>query len=38
LRLNPIRQDIDDWQSVAAACDSRVTALIREHLLLSDLG
>ena len=36
LRLNPIRQDIDDWQSVAAACDSRVTALIREHLLLSD--
>ena len=32
LRLNPIRQDIDAWESVAAACDPRVTALISDHL------
>jgi O-antigen biosynthesis protein len=31
LRLNPIRQDIDAWPQVAAACDPRVTALIQTH-------
>jgi O-antigen biosynthesis protein len=32
LRLNPIRQNIDAWESVAAAINPQVTQMIRDHL------
>ncbi|TVS05315.1 MAG: glycosyltransferase [Cyanobium sp. PLM2.Bin73] len=32
LRLNPIRQNIDSWDSVAAAINPRVAQMIRDHL------
>jgi O-antigen biosynthesis protein len=35
LRLNPIRQDIDAWPQVAAACNPRVAAMISDHLAIS---
>ncbi|MFO8239156.1 MAG: rhamnan synthesis F family protein [Prochlorococcaceae cyanobacterium] len=36
LRLNPIRQDIDDWQEVAARVNPRVTRMIQDHLSLGN--
>ncbi|MEB3202586.1 MAG: rhamnan synthesis F family protein, partial [Synechococcus sp.] len=38
LRLNPIRQDINAWESVAAACNPRVAAMIGDHLRSSQPG